>query len=165
MVLLFPAPPPTCKDHMTDIAENNCPGLLPPLSQLELGLQRAVGLLEALLSRRPQHLSWQLPGVLQVSTPLLHSPLAAPRLRQLILDIGVCLMPPELRYLGTHRARPLVCSNPTPRLLLTLHFPVSLSAILSPSLPVFSSSCFFPSCIIVSCIQITDKVLSRQVIL
>ncbi|XP_035236035.1 eIF-2-alpha kinase activator GCN1 [Anguilla anguilla] len=67
---------------------------------LDSEVQRAVGLLEALLSRRPQRLSWQLPGVLQVTMPLLQSPLAAPRLCQLFLDIGVCLMPPELRHLG-----------------------------------------------------------------
>ncbi|KAJ8414754.1 hypothetical protein AAFF_G00022770 [Aldrovandia affinis] len=70
------------------------------LQEMDMELQCAVGLLEAVLSRRPLHLSWQLPGVLQAAMPLLHSPLAAPRLRQLILDIGVCLMPPGLRYLG-----------------------------------------------------------------
>ncbi|KAJ8263285.1 hypothetical protein COCON_G00157420 [Conger conger] len=70
------------------------------LQGLDMELQRSVGLLEALLSRRPLHLCWQLPGVLQVVTPLLQSPLAAPRLRELFLHTGVCLMPPELRYLG-----------------------------------------------------------------
>ncbi|KAG7480586.1 hypothetical protein MATL_G00057810 [Megalops atlanticus] len=70
------------------------------LQGLDMELQCAVGLLEAVLSRRPLHLSWQLPGVLQMVMPLLHSPLAAPRLRQLFLDIGVCLMPQEQRHLG-----------------------------------------------------------------
>ncbi|KAJ8379495.1 hypothetical protein SKAU_G00002730 [Synaphobranchus kaupii] len=70
------------------------------LQALDMVLQRAVGLVEVVLSRKPAHLSWQLPGVLHVATPLMQSPLAAPRLRQLFLDIGVYLMPQELRYLG-----------------------------------------------------------------
>lgn len=69
--------------------------------QLDMELQCAVGLLEATLIQKPPQISWQLPGVLQVLLPLLHSPLAAPRLQQAFLDIGACLMPTELHYLGT----------------------------------------------------------------
>ncbi|KAI1900715.1 hypothetical protein AGOR_G00052750 [Albula goreensis] len=70
------------------------------LQGLDMELQCAVGLLEAVLHHKPLHLSWQLPAVLQVAMPLLQSPLAAPRLHQLFLDIGVCLMPKELCHLG-----------------------------------------------------------------
>ncbi|KAJ8285786.1 hypothetical protein GJAV_G00030940 [Gymnothorax javanicus] len=70
------------------------------LQGLDMELQHSVGLLGAVLSHRPAHLTWQLPAVLQVVMPLLQSPLAAPSLRQLFLDIGVFLMPPQLHYLG-----------------------------------------------------------------
>ncbi|XP_071778358.1 stalled ribosome sensor GCN1 [Centroberyx gerrardi] len=70
------------------------------LQGLDMELQCAVGLLEAALIERPPQISWQLPGVLQVLIPLLHSPLAAPSLQQVFLDIGVCLMPKHLHYLA-----------------------------------------------------------------
>uniref|UniRef100_A0AAZ3RIA1 TOG domain-containing protein n=1 Tax=Oncorhynchus tshawytscha TaxID=74940 RepID=A0AAZ3RIA1_ONCTS len=70
------------------------------LQGLDMELQCAVGLLEAMLIQKPPQISWQLPGVLQVLLPLLHSPLAAPRLQQAFLDIGACLMPTELHYLA-----------------------------------------------------------------
>uniref|UniRef100_A0A8C7IKY4 GCN1 activator of EIF2AK4 n=1 Tax=Oncorhynchus kisutch TaxID=8019 RepID=A0A8C7IKY4_ONCKI len=50
------------------------------LQGLDMELRCAVGLLEATLIQKPPQISWQLPGVLQVLLPLLHSPLAAPRL-------------------------------------------------------------------------------------
>lgn len=64
-------------------------------------LQSAVGLLEALLIERPARITQELPPVLQVLIPLLQSPLAAPRIHQVFLDIGVCLMPKHLHHLGT----------------------------------------------------------------
>nr|XP_023696536.1 eIF-2-alpha kinase activator GCN1 [Paramormyrops kingsleyae] len=70
------------------------------LQELEAELKANVRLLGALLSRRPAHLSWHLPGVLQVLMPLLHSPLAAPIVRQPFLDIGIFLMPKELHHLA-----------------------------------------------------------------
>uniref|UniRef100_A0A668A0L7 GCN1 activator of EIF2AK4 n=1 Tax=Myripristis murdjan TaxID=586833 RepID=A0A668A0L7_9TELE len=70
------------------------------LQGLDMELQSVVGLLEAALIERPPQISWQLPAVLQVLMPLLHSTLAAPRLQQVFLDIGVCLMPKHLHYLG-----------------------------------------------------------------
>uniref|UniRef100_A0A3P9ANS1 TOG domain-containing protein n=1 Tax=Esox lucius TaxID=8010 RepID=A0A3P9ANS1_ESOLU len=70
------------------------------LQGLDMELQSAVGLLDALLIQKPPHISWHLPGVLQALLPLLHSPLAAPRVHQTFLAIGTCLMPTELRYLA-----------------------------------------------------------------
>lgn len=64
-------------------------------------VQRIVGLLEAILIEKPPQISRELPAVLQVLMPLLHSPLAAPHIRQVFLDIGVCLMPRHLHHLGT----------------------------------------------------------------
>lgn len=63
-------------------------------------VQRIVGLLEAILIENPPHISRELPAVLQVLMPLLHSPLAAPHIRQVFLDIGVCVMPRHLHHLG-----------------------------------------------------------------
>uniref|UniRef100_A0A8C7ITG3 GCN1 activator of EIF2AK4 n=1 Tax=Oncorhynchus kisutch TaxID=8019 RepID=A0A8C7ITG3_ONCKI len=70
------------------------------LQGLDMELRCAVGLLEATLIQKPPQISWQLPGVLQVLLPLLHSPLAAPRLQQAFLDIGACLISKELHYLA-----------------------------------------------------------------
>ncbi|XP_062399503.1 stalled ribosome sensor GCN1 [Sardina pilchardus] len=70
------------------------------LQGLDMELQYHVGLLEALLSSRPPQLAWQLPSVLQAMLPLLHSPLAAPRLRKAFLDMGVSLMPKDMRNLA-----------------------------------------------------------------
>lgn len=60
-----------------------------------------VGLLQAILIENPPQLSRELPAVLQVLMPLLHSPLASPRVKQVFLDIGLCLMPGHLHHLGT----------------------------------------------------------------
>lgn len=60
-----------------------------------------VGLLQAILIENPPQISRELPAVLQVLMPLLHSPLASPRIKQLFLDIGLCLMPGHLHHLGT----------------------------------------------------------------
>ncbi|MEQ2211468.1 hypothetical protein XENOCAPTIV_002457, partial [Xenoophorus captivus] len=67
---------------------------------LDVDLQSAVGLLEATLKEGPAQITRELPAVLQVLMPLLHSPLAAPRIQQVFLDIGVCLMPKHLHNLG-----------------------------------------------------------------
>lgn len=64
-------------------------------------VQRTVGLLEAILIENPPQISRELPAVLQVLMPLLRSPLAAPHIRQVFLDMGVCLMPRHLHHLGT----------------------------------------------------------------
>uniref|UniRef100_A0AAX7TIT7 TOG domain-containing protein n=1 Tax=Astatotilapia calliptera TaxID=8154 RepID=A0AAX7TIT7_ASTCA len=63
------------------------------LQELDGELQSVVGLLEATLIERPAQITRELPAVLQVLMPLLHSPLAAPSIQQVLLDIGVCLMP------------------------------------------------------------------------
>lgn len=60
-----------------------------------------VGLLEAILIENPPQISRELPAVLQVLMPLLHSPLASPHIKQVFLDIGLCLMPRHLHHLGT----------------------------------------------------------------
>lgn len=60
-----------------------------------------VGLLQAILIENPPQISRELPAVLQVLMPLLHSPLASPRIKQVFLDIGLCLMPGHLHNLGT----------------------------------------------------------------
>ena len=77
--------------------------------QLDDELQCTVGLLEAVLIQKPPNISWQLPGVLQVLMPLLQSPVAAPRIQQVFLDIGVCLMPPDLHNLGTKTNQGYMC--------------------------------------------------------
>lgn len=64
-------------------------------------VQSIVGLLEAVLIENPPQISRELPAVLQVLMPLLRSPLASPHIRQVFLDIGVCLMPRHLHHLGT----------------------------------------------------------------
>lgn len=69
--------------------------------QLDGELQSVVGLLEATLIERPAQITRELPAVLQVLIPLLQSPLAAPSIQQVFLDIGVCLMPKSLQHLGT----------------------------------------------------------------
>lgn len=68
---------------------------------MDVELQSVVGLLEAVLKEKPPQMTKELPGVLQVLIPLLHSPLAAPRIKPTFLDIGVCLMPKHLHSLGT----------------------------------------------------------------
>lgn len=68
-----------------------------------------VGLLDATLIARPPQITRELPSVLQVLTPLMQSPLAAPRIQQVFLDIGVCLMPKHLHSLGTRRVLVLCC--------------------------------------------------------
>uniref|UniRef100_A0A3Q1GAD8 GCN1 activator of EIF2AK4 n=1 Tax=Acanthochromis polyacanthus TaxID=80966 RepID=A0A3Q1GAD8_9TELE len=70
------------------------------LQALDVELQSVVGLLEATLIERPAEITRELPAVLQVLMPLLHSPLAAPCIQQVFLDIGVCLMPKHLQHLA-----------------------------------------------------------------
>uniref|UniRef100_A0AAQ6AI59 TOG domain-containing protein n=1 Tax=Amphiprion ocellaris TaxID=80972 RepID=A0AAQ6AI59_AMPOC len=70
------------------------------LQGLDVELQSVVGLLEAILIERPAEITRELPAVLQVLMPLLHSPLAAPCVQQVFLDIGVCLMPKHLQHLA-----------------------------------------------------------------
>uniref|UniRef100_A0A8D2ZEQ6 GCN1 activator of EIF2AK4 n=1 Tax=Scophthalmus maximus TaxID=52904 RepID=A0A8D2ZEQ6_SCOMX len=70
------------------------------LQGLDMQLQSVVGLLEAALIERPAQITRELPAVLQVLLPLLHSPLAAPLIQRVILDIGVCLMPKHLHNLA-----------------------------------------------------------------
>lgn len=69
--------------------------------QLDAEVRSIVGLLEAILIENPPHICRELPAVLQVLMPLLQSPLASPHIRQVFLDIGVCLMPTHLQHLGT----------------------------------------------------------------
>ncbi|XP_034546988.1 eIF-2-alpha kinase activator GCN1 [Notolabrus celidotus] len=70
------------------------------LTELDVELQSLVGLLEAILTEGPPQITRELPPVLQVLIPLLQSPLAAPRIQQIFLDIGVCLMPKHLHSLA-----------------------------------------------------------------
>ncbi|KAM6931319.1 stalled ribosome sensor GCN1 [Xenentodon cancila] len=70
------------------------------LQGMDVALQSVVGVLEATLKERPAQINRELPAVLQVLMPLLQSPLAAPRIQQVFLDIGVCLMPKNLHYLA-----------------------------------------------------------------
>lgn len=60
----------------------------------------AVGLLEASVARRPSLIWIHLPEVVQVLLPLLQSPLAAPHVKEVFLNAGICLMPKELNFLG-----------------------------------------------------------------
>ncbi|TRY60563.1 hypothetical protein DNTS_026976 [Danionella cerebrum] len=57
-------------------------GIRKKLTELDVELQCAVSLLEALLARRPPLIWVHLPAVVQVLLPLLQSPLAAPRTKQ-----------------------------------------------------------------------------------
>ncbi|XP_070759930.1 stalled ribosome sensor GCN1 [Enoplosus armatus] len=70
------------------------------LQGLDVELQSLVGLLDAALIERPPQITRELPAALQVLMPLLQSPLAAPRIQQVFLDIGVCLMPKHLHSLA-----------------------------------------------------------------
>ncbi|XP_072244658.1 stalled ribosome sensor GCN1 [Leuresthes tenuis] len=70
------------------------------LQGLDVELQSMIGLLKAIMKERPAQITRELPAVLQVLLPLLPSPLAAPRIQQLFLDIGVCLMPSHLHHLA-----------------------------------------------------------------
>ncbi|XP_075960575.1 stalled ribosome sensor GCN1 [Anarhichas minor] len=70
------------------------------LQGLRVELQSVVGLLEATLLERPPQITRELPAVLQVLIPLLQSPLAAPCIQQVFLDIGVCLMPKHFHHLA-----------------------------------------------------------------
>uniref|UniRef100_A0A8C4ZPD5 GCN1 activator of EIF2AK4 n=1 Tax=Gadus morhua TaxID=8049 RepID=A0A8C4ZPD5_GADMO len=70
------------------------------LQGLDVELQCAVGLLDAVLKEGPPQIVWQLPSVLQALMPLLQSPLASPRIRRVFLDIGVCLMPKHMHQLA-----------------------------------------------------------------
>ncbi|XP_040898957.1 eIF-2-alpha kinase activator GCN1 [Toxotes jaculatrix] len=70
------------------------------LQGLDVELRSVVGLLEAALKARPAQITRELPAVVQVLLPLLHSPLAAPLIQQVFLDIGVCLMPKHLHSLA-----------------------------------------------------------------
>uniref|UniRef100_A0A3Q3WWH8 TOG domain-containing protein n=1 Tax=Mola mola TaxID=94237 RepID=A0A3Q3WWH8_MOLML len=71
------------------------------LQELDVELQSVVGLVEATLIEKPPQITRELPAVLHVLIPLLQSPLAAPRIQKVFLDIGVCLMPKHLHSLGT----------------------------------------------------------------
>lgn len=75
-----------------------CGGGYPP--QLDVELLSVVCLLEAALTERPPQMSRELPAVLQALMPLLHSPLAAPRIQRVFLHAGHCLMPKHLQHLG-----------------------------------------------------------------
>ncbi|XP_077457109.1 stalled ribosome sensor GCN1 [Stigmatopora argus] len=70
------------------------------LRGLDVKLQSVMGLLAAVVKERPGQISRELPSVLQVLLPLLHSPLAAPRIQQIFLDIGLFLLPQHLHHLG-----------------------------------------------------------------
>ncbi|XP_014822655.1 PREDICTED: translational activator GCN1 isoform X1 [Poecilia mexicana] len=70
------------------------------LKGMDVELQSVVGLLEATLRAGPPQITRELPAVLQVLMPLLQSPLAAPRIQQVFLDIGVSLMPKHLHHLA-----------------------------------------------------------------
>ncbi|XP_034077743.1 eIF-2-alpha kinase activator GCN1 [Gymnodraco acuticeps] len=70
------------------------------LQLLDSDLQSAVGLLEAALIEKPSEITMELPAVLQVLLPLLPSPLAAPRLLRVYLDIACCLMPKHFHFLA-----------------------------------------------------------------
>ncbi|TDH12410.1 hypothetical protein EPR50_G00046790 [Perca flavescens] len=70
------------------------------LQGLDVELQGMVGLLEATLKERPPQITRELPAVLQVLIPLLQSPLAAPSIQQVFLDIVVCLMPKHFEFLA-----------------------------------------------------------------
>ncbi|XP_028269572.1 eIF-2-alpha kinase activator GCN1 [Parambassis ranga] len=70
------------------------------LQEMDVELQSVVGLLEAILIERPAQVTRELPAALRVLLPLLHSPMAAPRIQQVFLDIGVCLMPKPLHSLA-----------------------------------------------------------------
>ncbi|XP_056628816.1 eIF-2-alpha kinase activator GCN1 isoform X1 [Triplophysa dalaica] len=70
------------------------------LQELDMELLCAVGLLEASVARRPSLIWIHLPEVVQVLLPLLQSPLAAPHVKEVFLNAGICLMPKELNSLA-----------------------------------------------------------------
>lgn len=122
----------------SDVASSSCTDLwwcgggVVVVPQLDMELLSVVCLLEAALSQRPPQMSRELPAILQVLMPLLHSPLAAPRIQQVFLHAGHCLMPKQLQPLGR---RPLLVPGqwvngvtpPSPQ-----HHSLSLAISLSP---------------------------------
>uniref|UniRef100_A0AAY4DUG9 TOG domain-containing protein n=1 Tax=Denticeps clupeoides TaxID=299321 RepID=A0AAY4DUG9_9TELE len=67
------------------------------LLELDAELQSLMGLLNTMVKRKTPQFSWHLPPVLQALLPLLQSPLAAPRIREAFLDIGIYLMPKQMQ--------------------------------------------------------------------
>ncbi|XP_029296590.1 LOW QUALITY PROTEIN: eIF-2-alpha kinase activator GCN1 [Cottoperca gobio] len=86
--------------EMMQIQQDREAAIRKRLQGLDVELQSVVGLLEATLIERPAQITIELPAVLQSLIPLLQSPLAAPRVMQVFLDIGVCLMPKHFHYLA-----------------------------------------------------------------
>uniref|UniRef100_A0A1A7WWE1 GCN1 general control of amino-acid synthesis 1-like 1 n=1 Tax=Iconisemion striatum TaxID=60296 RepID=A0A1A7WWE1_9TELE len=80
---------PDC-DYPSGHAQKKPDGLMCLLEEVAQKLHRAF----------PAQITKELPAVLQVLMPLLHSPLAAPRVQQVFLDIGVCLIPKHLHNLA-----------------------------------------------------------------
>nr|XP_014345196.1 PREDICTED: translational activator GCN1 [Latimeria chalumnae] len=71
------------------------------LLELDCDVQAVLGLLSAVIKRRPPGLSQHVPALVQSFLPLFKSPLAAPRIKDPFLALAACVMPAELKNLGT----------------------------------------------------------------
>ncbi|XP_030316225.1 eIF-2-alpha kinase activator GCN1 isoform X2 [Calypte anna] len=71
------------------------------LKELDHELETALGLLDAVIKRKPPGLTQYIPGLVSSFLPLFRSPLAAPRIKKPFLSLASCVMPARLKTFGT----------------------------------------------------------------
>ncbi|XP_043572024.1 eIF-2-alpha kinase activator GCN1 [Chiloscyllium plagiosum] len=71
------------------------------LQQLDEDLQSALNVLNAIIKKNPPGLSQQIPTLIRSFLPLFQSPLVAPRLKDTFLALGTCILPADLKNLGS----------------------------------------------------------------
>lgn len=70
------------------------------LLQLDNELETALGLLGAVIKRKPPGLTQYIPALISSFLPLFRSPLAAPRIKEPFLSLASCVMPAQLKTFG-----------------------------------------------------------------
>ncbi|NXE34968.1 GCN1 kinase, partial [Ptilorrhoa leucosticta] len=71
------------------------------LKELDNELETALGLLDAVIKKKPPGLTQYIPGLISSFLPLFRSPLAAPRIKKPFLSLASCVMPARLKTFGT----------------------------------------------------------------
>uniref|UniRef100_A0A8V5HHI1 Uncharacterized protein n=1 Tax=Melopsittacus undulatus TaxID=13146 RepID=A0A8V5HHI1_MELUD len=71
------------------------------LKELDNELETALGLLGAVIKRKPPGLTQYIPALISSFLPLFRSPLAAPRIKEPFLSLASCVMPAQLKTFGT----------------------------------------------------------------
>uniref|UniRef100_A0A8B9G4V9 GCN1 activator of EIF2AK4 n=1 Tax=Amazona collaria TaxID=241587 RepID=A0A8B9G4V9_9PSIT len=71
------------------------------LKELDNELETALGLLGAVMKRKPPGLTQYIPALISSFLPLFRSPLAAPRIKEPFLSLASCVMPAQLKTFGT----------------------------------------------------------------